>query len=151
MRTPMQTNAGNACRRHAPSSLSVYYSSTATPRLSGPLRTSAHPLCCHTRSSRPHILLVLIRTPHGLDDLLALLGAQAALLGHDLAQHGADLSRHVSRVTADVEVSLLQEQLVDLSSSLLQTLLHVNFLTLFAREGGDQLEGGAEGGGECLG
>lgn len=107
-------------------------------------------LCRHTRSSRPHILLVLIRTPHGLDNLLALLGAQAALLGHDLAQHGADLTRHVSRVTADVEVSLLQEQLVDLGSALLQTLLHVNFLTLFAREGRDQLKGGPEGSGECL-
>lgn len=85
-------------------------STTARPRPLDPQapRPPSH-LCSSfaPRSLRPHVLLVLICTPHAPDNLLAFLGAQAALLSHDLAQHDADLSRHVSRVTADIEVGLL--------------------------------------------
>lgn len=96
--------------------------------------------------SRPHVLLVLVATAHGLDDFLALLQRQAALVGDDLPKHGRDLARHVRRVAADVKVGLLEEQVVDFLGVFLEPVLNVDLLRLFAGEGGDQLEGVAEGG-----
>jgi hypothetical protein len=88
----------------------------------------------------------LVSAPHALDNLLALLLVHAAVLGDNLAQNLIDFTRHVCRVAADVEVSFLQQELVDLSRALAQAVLHVDFLRAFARESGDDFEGVAEGG-----
>ena len=100
--------------------------------------------------SRPNVLLVLIAAAHRLDDLLAFLGRESTLLGDDLAEHDVDFARHVCRVSADVEIGLLEEQLVDLGGALLESVLDVFLLGLFAREGCDEFECGAEGFGKGL-
>lgn len=68
------------------------------------------------------------------------------MLGNNLAQNLVDLTSHVRRVTADVEVRFLQEELVDLGCALAQAVLHVDLLGGFAGESGDDFEGVAEGG-----
>lgn len=75
-----------------------------------------------------------------LDHLLALLRGHAPLLGDDVAEHQVDFAGHVGRVTADVEVGLLLEQLADKLGVLLQTVLDVDLLGPLAREGGDDLQ-----------
>ena len=86
----------------------------------------------------------MVRSPHTFHDLLTLLLRYAALLGHYLAEDVADLPCHVSGVTADVEVRLLLQQLVDLIRALGETVLDVDLLGSVSRKGGDDLEGVAE-------
>lgn len=62
------------------------------------------------------------------------------MLGDDVAEHQVDLPGHVGRVTADVEVGLLLEQLADKLGVFLQTVLDVDLLGALAREGGDDLQ-----------
>jgi hypothetical protein len=68
------------------------------------------------------------------------------VLGDNLAEDLVDLARHVGRVAADVKVSLLLQQVVDLGRALAQAVLDVDFLCAGAGEGGDNFEGVAEGG-----
>ena len=77
---------------------------------------------------RPDIFLVLIRCPHSLDDLLALCLGDVPVLRDNLAKKCVDFASHVRCVTADVEVCLLLEQLVDLLAVLLQLVLNVDLL-----------------------
>lgn len=84
--------------------------------------------------------LVLVRRPHALDDLLRLLVGDPALLRDDLDERRVDLARHVRRVSADVDVALIQEHLVDLLGPLLEAVLHVDLGGSLAGEGGDELE-----------
>jgi hypothetical protein len=87
----------------------------------------------------------LVGAPHALDNLLGLLLVHTPVLGDDLAENLVDLASHVRRVSAHVEVSLLQEELVDLGGALAQAVLDVDFLGAGAGEGGDDFEGVAEG------
>lgn len=75
-----------------------------------------------------------------LDHLLALLRGHAPLLGNDVTKHQVDLPSHVGRVTADVEVGLLLEQLADKLGVLLQAVLDVDLFGTLARERGDDLQ-----------
>lgn len=68
------------------------------------------------------------------------------MLRNNLAQNLIDLARHIGRITADVEVRFLEQELVDFGRALAQAVLHVHFLVGFAGEGGDDFEGVAEGG-----
>jgi hypothetical protein len=68
------------------------------------------------------------------------------VLRNNLAENLVDLTSHVGRITADVKVSLLQQELVDLGGALAQAVLDVDFLGAGAGEGGDDFEGVAEGG-----
>ena len=84
--------------------------------------------------------LVLVRRPHVLDNLLSLGLGNAPLLRNDVTQDSVDLARHVGGVTADVEVGLLLEKLVDLLGPFLETVLDVDLLGTLAGEGGDELK-----------
>jgi len=68
---------------------------------------------CRVVISRPDVLLVDATTPHTLHYLLGFLLRHAALLLDDLREDLVDFARHVCRVTADVEICLFQEQVVD--------------------------------------
>ncbi len=121
------------------------------PNISKHLRSDASPKNPHIITLlRPHILLILIRRPHPLHNLLSLLLAHTPLLRDNRAHHIIDLTRHVRRVAADVQVRLLLEQLVDLVRALLQPVLNVDFVGAVAGEGGDELEGVAEFGAPLL-
>lgn len=72
--------------------------------------------------------LVLVCCPHVLDNLFTLGLGHPTALGDDLCEHGVDLAGHVRGVTADIEVSLLREQIADLLGSLLETMLNVYLL-----------------------
>ena len=76
----------------------------------------------------PHVLLVLITTPHPFHYRLRLLAANATLLSNDLAEHHVHLSCHICRVTTDIEVCLLLQKIVDKIRLLLQALLNVDLL-----------------------
>lgn len=89
---------------------------------------------------RPNIFLVLIRGSHTFHCILTLLLIHTALVGNDLSENIIDLSRHIRGITANVEVRLLLEELVDLLCSLLEAVLDVDFLFLFTGEGGDDFE-----------
>lgn len=103
-------------------------------------------------TSTPNILLVLPATPHTLDHRLRLLGRDASLLADQLRQHNIDLARHICRIAADVKAGfVVLEEVVDFDGVLFEPVLDVDFRALFAGEGGDELEGGAEVGGEFLG
>jgi hypothetical protein len=84
---------------------------------------------------RPHILLILIRRPHSFDDFLSLGLWKTALLGNNLAKQGVDFACHVRRVTADIEVSLLLEEFVNLRGGFLQLVLNIDLLGSLARKG----------------
>jgi hypothetical protein len=62
------------------------------------------------------------------------------LLGKDLGENGVDFAGHVGSVAADIEVSLLLQQLVDLCCSLPQSVLHIHLLGSLSGEGSDDLE-----------
>lgn len=91
-------------------------------------------------SSQLATYLVLIRRSHVLDNLLRLGLRDATLLGNNLREDGVHLAGHVCRITADVEVRLLFEHLVDLLGSLPQTVLYIHLLRPFPRECGYKLE-----------
>lgn len=76
--------------------------------------------------------MVLICGSHVLDYLFSLCFCNAPVFGQDLGQDCVDLASHVSSVTADVEVSLLLQELVDLLATLLQPVLDVNLLSLLS-------------------
>lgn len=84
--------------------------------------------------------LVLVCRPHVLDDFLGLGLRNATLLRYYLSQDRVDLASHVGRITADVDVSLLGQELVDLLSPLLQAVLDVDFFGTLSRKSGDKLE-----------
>ena len=84
--------------------------------------------------------LVLVGCPHILDDLLALSFRKTALLRDDLSENSVDLASHVGSVTANVEVSLLLQKLVDLLGALLETVLDIDLLGALTRESGHELE-----------
>ena len=94
--------------------------------------------------------MVLIRSSHALDGLLALLLRYTTLFGDDLGEDVIDFACHVGSITTDVEVCLLLEELVDFFCSLLQSVLDVDFLWSVTGEGGDDLEVIAEVLLECL-
>ena len=73
------------------------------------------------------------------------------MLGDNLTENLVDLASHVRRITADVEVSLLQEELIDLGGALAQAVLDIDFLGAGAGKGGDYFKGVAEGGFVLLG
>ncbi len=100
--------------------------------------------------SRPNVLLILIPTPHSFDNFFPFFETQSSLLRHNLSQDDTYLSRHIGRVATDVEVRPLEQELVHLDRALLESILDVDFLALFAREGGDEFEGGAKGYGVFL-
>jgi hypothetical protein len=89
--------------------------------------------------------LILIRTPHTLDNFLCLRLRDSPLLSHNLCKNRIHLPRHVRRITTDVEIGFLQEQLVDFFGVLLKPVLDVDFLGAFAGEGGNEGEFVAEG------
>ena len=62
------------------------------------------------------------------------------MLRHDFPEDGVYFSSHIGGVTADVEVSLLQEELVDFFGVLLQSVLDVDFVGALAGEGCDKGE-----------
>jgi hypothetical protein len=68
------------------------------------------------------------------------------VLGDDLPQNFVDLARHVRRISTNVEVGLLLEEVVNLGGAFAQAVLDVDFLGAGAGEGGDDFEGVAEGG-----
>lgn len=74
------------------------------------------------------------------DHLLALRRGHTPLLGDDMTEHQVDLSGHVGRITANVEVGLLLEQVADKLGVLLQTMLDINLFGALAREGGDDFQ-----------
>jgi hypothetical protein len=84
--------------------------------------------------------LVLIGSPHILDNLLRLGFGDAPALGNDLSQNIVDFAGHVGSVAADVEEGLLGEQLADLGGSLLEAVLDVDLLGSLAGKGSDQFE-----------
>jgi hypothetical protein len=81
------------------------------------------------KSAETH--LVLICGPHVLDNLLGLLFRDAAVLGQDPSKNS---------VTADIEVCLLLQEIVDLLAALLETVLDVDLLSAFSRECRDKLK-----------
>lgn len=78
------------------------------------------------------------------DDVLALLRGDTALVGDDLTEHGVHLASHMGCITADVEVGLLLQQIVDQSCILAQSVLNVYFLRPFTGKSGDEFEGVSE-------
>lgn len=93
---------------------------------------------------RPNVLLILIRRPHPLDDLLPSLLRHAPLLRNNRAHYIVDITCHIRRIAAHVEISLLFEEFVDFFRAFLEAVLDVDFLRSFAGEGGDEFERGAE-------
>lgn len=89
--------------------------------------------------------LVLTSRTHSLDNLLTLRLWYTPLLSNNLRQHDIDLSCHVRRITTDVEVCLLLQELVDFLGVFLEAVLDVDFAWPIAREGSDELEFVAEG------
>lgn len=96
-------------------------------------------------SLRPNIFLVDTAAAHTLDNLFSFLLVDASLFGNDLAQNLIDLSSHMSGITANVEVGLLLEKLIDQFSILFDLVLHVDLLCLFSREGVEDGEFVAKG------
>jgi hypothetical protein len=87
-------------------------------------------------SSRPNIFLVSAGTSHVLDNLLCLLDIQPPLLGNNLAKHVVNLPRHMRRITTDVKIGFLGQEIVDEFGILLHQVLDVGFLAGgFAGEG----------------
>jgi hypothetical protein len=84
--------------------------------------------------------LVLVRRPHRLDDLLRLGLRDPTLLRDELRENSVDLARHVGRISADIDVRLLEEKLVDLIRAGLDTVLYVDLLVSLAGEGNVQVE-----------
>lgn len=78
--------------------------------------------------SRPDVLLIYTATPHALHSLLGLLLINTALLGNNLAKDFVNLASHMRCVTADVEVGLLRQKLVDEGTIFLQHMLDINLL-----------------------
>lgn len=105
------------------------------------LNPTSHP-CPVKRSQHlgPHVLLVLIASPHLLDDLLASLLTHTSLLRNDGAKHLVHLPRHIRSITTDVEIGLLLEEFVDLVCVLLQAVLDIDFVGLLAGEGRYELK-----------
>jgi len=62
------------------------------------------------------------------------------MLGNDATHDRVDLTGHVGSITADVKVSLLLKQSVDLCCVLLEPVLDVNLLITFTRECSNELE-----------
>jgi hypothetical protein len=89
--------------------------------------------------------LILICTPHTLHNFLRLRLRDSPLLSHNLRKHRVHLSCHVRSITTHVEIGFLEEQLIDFFGVLLESVLDVDFLGAFAREGGDEGEFVAEG------
>lgn len=79
-----------------------------------------------------------------LHKLLALLRRQPALLRNDLTKDHIYLTRHVGSITADVEISLLEEEVVDKLGMFAQLVLDVDLCGGLTGEGGDDLEGRAK-------
>src|SRR5687767_3761308 len=73
------------------------------------------------RATAKMTYLILIPCPHILHNLLCLRFRNPSLLHQNLGQDTVDLAGHVGRVTADIEVGLLREQVADL----LGTLFHL--------------------------
>jgi hypothetical protein len=89
--------------------------------------------------------LVLTSRTHSLDNLLALRLRHTPLLRDNLRQHNIDLPCHVRCITADVEVCLLLQELVNFLGVFLEAVLDVDFAWSFAGESGDELKFVAEG------
>lgn len=70
--------------------------------------------------------MVATAAAHVLDHLLAALWTHAAAFGDDLTQYKVDLAGHVGRITTDVEVGLMLEEVADESGLLAQTVLDVD-------------------------
>lgn len=62
------------------------------------------------------------------------------MLSNDLGKDSVDLTGHVCRITADIKVSLLLQEFVDLLSTLFKPVLDVDLLRALTREGGDELK-----------
>ncbi len=60
--------------------------------------------------------LVLVRGAHILYDIVCLGYRDAALLRDDLSENSVDLTGHVGCVTANIQVRLFEEKLVDFLS-----------------------------------
>ena len=86
-------------------------------------------------SLTPNIFLINPTTPHPLHGLLRLRLVHPSLLGNNLRQHLIDLPCHVARVTADVEIALLLQEIVDQFAIFAEEVLHVDFRGAFTREG----------------
>jgi hypothetical protein len=76
--------------------------------------------------SRPHILLVLIRCPHSLDNFVTFRYWDAPLLSDDLSEESIHFTCHTRGITADVKVCLLFEELVDFGGGFLKLVLDVD-------------------------
>ena len=84
--------------------------------------------------------MVATAATHVLDHLFTALGTHTTALSYDLAQHKVDLTGHVGRVTTDVEVGLVLEEIADESGLLAQTVLDVDLFRRFTREGRDNFQ-----------
>lgn len=82
----------------------------------------------------PKTYLVLVGSPHLLDNFLRLGLWDAPFPSNDLDQDSVDLARHMGSVATDIEVRLLFQKLVDLFGALLQSVLDIDLLGIFARE-----------------
>lgn len=84
--------------------------------------------------------MVLVGSSHALDDLFTLGLGDTTAFGNYLGEDGIDFTGHTGGVTADVEESLLAEELVDFGSVLLEAVLDVDLLGRFAGESGNEFE-----------
>lgn len=103
--------------------------------------------------SRPNILLIRPTRPHPLNQLLSplpTLPLPPPPLRQNLPQHLTDLPRHMRRITTDIEIGLLTQQVVYEGGLLAEQVLDVYLFWAFAREGVEDAEGGAEEGLVCL-
>lgn len=86
-----------------------------------------------------------------LDNVFSFLGRDASLLPEDFRKLVTYGTRHVRSIATDVKVRLVVlDQVVDFFCMFFQAVLDVDLVVLFARECGDELEGGAEIGSELL-
>lgn len=84
--------------------------------------------------------LVLVCGPHVLDNLLSLGLGLLPVLSNNLHQHRVNLASHVRSVTADVEIRLLLEQVVDDLPLLLEQVLDIDLLRTVTGECSVHLE-----------
>jgi hypothetical protein len=89
---------------------------------------------------RPDILLIRTTIPHMFNQFLPLRGRQSAFLSYNLTQENVYFACHVSRVTADIKIRLLEQEVVDKGGVFSHLVLDVHLLRGFAGESSDDFE-----------